>query len=186
MIRPSQMRQRTGLSRAGRPLSGLFGLSRLRMIEIGVALLLTLAAGIFVGLKVWAAESLGIHVTEAWARPSVGQGTTTAAYMTIVNDGVADDVLKSARSPNVKAVEVHQTSMTPDGVMQMRQVKDGLPIPAGGSLALTPGGTHLMLIGLQEPLQAGGEVTLTLEFADAAPIDVAVPAGTGPATADKK
>jgi copper(I)-binding protein len=68
----------------------------------------------------------------------------------------------------------------------MRQVKDGLPIPAGGSLALTPGGTHLMLIGLQEPLQAGGEVMLTLEFADAAPIDVAVPAGTGPATADKK
>ena len=43
-----------------------------------------------------------------------------------------------------------------------------------------------MLIGLQEPLQAGGEVMLTLEFADAAPIDVAVPAGTGPATADQK
>ncbi len=35
----------------------MFGLTRLRIFEIGVALLLTLAALIFVGLTVWAEES---------------------------------------------------------------------------------------------------------------------------------
>ena len=46
-------------------------LTRLRMVEIGVAALLTLAALVFIGLTVWAAEP-GIRVTDAWARPSLG------------------------------------------------------------------------------------------------------------------
>ena len=51
----------------------MFGLSKLRLFEIGVALLLTLAALIFVGLTVWAAETGRISVADAWARPTVGQ-----------------------------------------------------------------------------------------------------------------
>jgi copper(I)-binding protein len=163
----------------------MFRLSRLRVVEIGVALLLTLAALVFVGLAVWAVEQFDIRVMDAWARPTVGQGTSTAAYMTIVNGGTADDVLKGARSPKIKAVELHQTTMTPDGVMQMRQVEEGLPIPAGGSLALAPGGAHLMLIGLDEPIHEGDQVTLTLEFANAAPIEVAVPVAAEAPSLDK-
>ena len=68
----------------------MFRLSRLRVVEIGVALLLTLAALVFVGLAVWAVEQFDIRVMDAWARPTVGQGTSTAAYMTIVNGGTAD------------------------------------------------------------------------------------------------
>jgi len=75
--------------------------------------------------------------------------------------------------------------MTPDGVMQMRQVEEGLPIPAGGSLALAPGGAHLMLIGLDEPIHEGDQVTLTLEFANAAPIEVAVPVAAEAPSLDK-
>ena len=179
MNRPSNLRQRAGFARAARAEPGPFGLNKLRMVEIGIALLLTLAALIFVGLTVWAVEQLGIQVTDAWARPSVGQSTITAAYMTIANDGATDDVLKGVRSPKVKVVEVHQTTATPDGVMQMRKVEDGLPIPAGGSLTLQPGGAHLMLIGVEEPLQAGDQVMLTLEFAKAAPLEIAVPVITG-------
>jgi len=150
-------------------------LSRHRWIEIGVALVLTIAALLFVVWTVWAAESGGISVTDAWVRPPIGEGRTTAAYMTIINNGDADDVLQSARSPKAKAVELHKTTMTADGVMQMRQVKDGLPIAAGDTLKLLPGGIHLMVMGLDDALAAGGEVPLTLEFAKSGPMAVMVP-----------
>ena len=96
----------------------MFGLARLRIIEIGVALLLTLAAILFVGLTVWAAEMAQIDVADAWARPTVGSGRMSAAYMTIANKGATDDRLKSARTPKAKSVELHQTTMTAGGVMQ--------------------------------------------------------------------
>jgi copper(I)-binding protein len=169
------MRHRAEAVRGSRAEFGVFGLSRPRVLEIGIAVVLTLAALIFVALTVWAADRLGLRVADTWARPTAGESRTTAAYMTIANDGEADDVLRAVRSPKVKAIEVHQTTMTPDGVMQMRKVEDGLPIPAGAALELAPGGAHLMLIGLEEPLKAGDQVTLTLEFEKAAPIEVAVP-----------
>ncbi len=146
-----------------------------RWIEIGVALVLTMAALLFVVWAVWAAEAGGIGVTDAWVRPTIGAGRTTAAYMTITNDGNEDDVLQSARSPKAKAVELHKTTMTADGVMQMREVKNGLPIAAGATLELAPGGTHLMVMGLDEALAGGGELPLTLEFAKSGPMEVTVP-----------
>jgi copper(I)-binding protein len=158
-------------------------LSRLRLIEIGVALLLTIAALLFVGLTVWAVEAGRIDVADAWARPTIGQSRTTAAYMTIANRSDRDDVLRSARSPKAKSVELHQTTMTADGVSQTREVKGGLPIPAGGSLVLAPGGTHLMVLGLDDALGAGDKLALTLEFKHAGPVDILVPvSATAPAT----
>jgi copper(I)-binding protein len=162
----------------------MFGLARLRIIEIGVALLLTLAAILFVGVTVWAAEMVQIDVADAWARPTVGSGRMSAAYMTIANKGPTDDRLKSARTPRAKSVELHQTTMTADGVMQMRPVKDGLPVEAGSSLVLQPGGAHFMLLGLEEALEAGQDLVLTLEFAKAGLIDVVVPiSATAPESA---
>ena len=90
----------------------MFGLTKLRIVEIGVALLLTLAALLFVGLTVWAAEIARIEVADAWARPTIGQGKTSAAYMTIANKSDTGDLLKSARTPKAKSVELHQTTMT--------------------------------------------------------------------------
>jgi len=161
----------------------MFGLTRLRIVEIGVALLLTLAALLFVGLTVWAAEMARIEVAGAWARPTVGQGRISAAYMTIANKGDAGDMLKSARTPKAKAVELHQTTMTAEGVTQMRKVEDGLPVEAGASLVLEPGGAHFMLLGLEDALKAGEELILTLEFANAGAVDVVVPvSASAPAT----
>ena len=164
----------------------MFGLAKLRIIEIGVALLLTLAALLFVGFTVWAAEIARIEVAGAWARPTIGQGTTSAAYITIANKGDRGDMLKSARTPKAKAVELHQTTMTADGVMQMRKVEGAVPIEAGASLVLKPGGTHLMLLGLQDALAAGEELILTLEFANAGAVDVVVPvSATAPEAASR-
>jgi periplasmic copper chaperone A len=153
----------------------MFGLTRTRIVEIGVALLLTVAAILFVGLTVWAAEMAQIEVAGAWVRPTIGPSRVSAAYMTIANKGATDDLLKSARTPKAKSVELHQTTTTADGVMQMRSVEDGLPVEAGSSLELRPGGAHFMLIGLEDALEAGQNVILTLEFAKAGLIDVVVP-----------
>ncbi len=153
----------------------MFGLTRPRIFEIGVALLLTVAAIVFVGLTVWAAESGRIDVADAWARPTLGGGRATAAYMTIANKGKHADILKWAHTRKAKSVEMRQLTTTSDGIVQARKVEGGLPIAAGGSIVLGPDGTHLMLVGLEDALEAGEDVILTLEFAHAGAVDVHVP-----------
>lgn len=153
-------------------------MTRLRLIEIGVAVVLTMVALLFVTWA-WAAEPEGISVTEAWARPTVGEGRTTAAYMTIANAGETDDVLKGVTSPSADRVELHETKMTGEGIMQMRPLKDGLLVAASGTAVLKPGGLHVMVMGLESALDEGGELPLTLEFAKAGPMEIMVPVRKG-------
>jgi periplasmic copper chaperone A len=161
----------------------MFGLSKLRLVEIGVAILLTLAALVFVGLTVWAAETGRISVADAWAGPTSGESGSMAAYMTIANQGHEADVLQQVRTNKAKSVEMDQATMTADGVLEMRKVEGGLPIEAGASLVFEPGGTHLTLLGLSDALDAGEQLLLTLEFDRAGPVDVLVPvSAAGPKT----
>jgi periplasmic copper chaperone A len=154
--------------------ASMFGLSKPRIFEIGVAVLLTLAALVLVGWTAWAAEA-ELQISDGWARSTGPKGRMTAAYFTVSNAGTEADTLKAARSPKAKSVEVHETTITADGVMQMRHVHDGLAVPAGGALVLKPGGAHLMIMGLEEALEAGTELPLSLEFARAGLIEVSVP-----------
>ena len=63
--------------------------------------------------------------------------------------------------------------MKMDGnVMRMRELENGLEIPPGTTVSLAPGGFHLMLMGLKEPLKQGSTVPLTLVFDKAGSIDV--------------
>ncbi len=154
-------------------------MTRLRLIEIGVAVVLTMVALLFVAWTAWAAEAHGIGVADAWARPTIGKGRATAAYLTITNEGTTDDLLKAVKSPSAEHVELHETKMTAEGVMQMRPLEEGLPIPAGGTAELKPGGAHVMVMGLEATLAEGGELPLTLEFAEAGSVDVVVPVRKG-------
>lgn len=149
-------------------------LCRRRLVEIGVAMALTMAAVLFVAWAVWAARG-GINITDAWARPAIGKGNVTTAYMTISNGGESDDVLIGVMSPKAEKVELHHTKMGDDGVMRMRPVEGGIPVPAGGKVELAPGGYHLMVMGLNEPLVEDGDLPLTLGFAEAGAIDLVVP-----------
>lgn len=152
-------------------------ITRPRLVEIGVALLLTMAALLFVAYAAWA-EAKGVTVTDAWVRPTVGDLRISAAYMTIANTSGEDDVLKAAKSPRAKRVELHITQMSDDGVMKMRPVEEGLPVPAGGTALLKPGGAHVMIMGLDEALVEGGELPLTLEFEKAGSVELSVPVRT--------
>ena len=102
-----------------------------------------------------------IDVADSWARATLPGKPSSAAYFTIDNNGAADDALIGVASSTGSA-EVHSTSMD-GGIMRMRKL-DRLPIPAGETVKLEPGGTHVMLTDLREPLAAGGQLELNLRF----------------------
>ena len=116
-------------------------------------------------------EAGGIELGDAWARASATQ--TSAAYLSIANKGGEDDVLVEARSPMAERVEIHDMTME-DMVMRMRKL-DSLPVAAGASVELAPGGKHIMLIGLAGSLEEGESLPLTLVFEKAGEIGIEAP-----------
>ena len=99
-----------------------------------------------------------VTVTEAWVRTTVPEQKASGAYMKIRSS--EDAKLVAASSPVAKTVEVHEMMM--DGnVMKMRAI-DALPLPAGQTVELKPGGYHVMLIGLAKPIERDQRVPLTL------------------------
>ena len=72
--------------------------------------------------------------------------------------------------PAARVVELH-THVREGEVMRMRPVTD-IPVPAGQTVELRPGGLHVMLIGLTGPLQQGSRVPLTLRFERAGEVQV--------------
>ena len=83
--------------------------------------------------------------------------------MTIGNAGNTADRLVSATSPVAAEVQIHNTSMD-GGVMRMRQLTDGLEIPANGKVELKPRSLHLMFMQLKAPLEAGASFPVQLQF----------------------
>lgn len=110
-----------------------------------------------------------VRVTGAWSRASAGAAKMGVVYMSITG-GAADDVLTGASSPVAARTELHESTMD-SGMMRMRAVPR-LPIPAGQVVVLRPGGYHMMLVGLHQPLKAGHSFPITLTFAHTPPITV--------------
>ncbi|MFO1038245.1 MAG: copper chaperone PCu(A)C [Geminicoccaceae bacterium] len=147
------------------------------------ALLALVTAGLLAAGIATAAETakLGpIGIDDAWARAAPAGMANSAAYMKLENGGAEADKLVSASSPAADMVGLHATTVDSSGVAQMREV-EGIEVPAGGSVELAPGGLHVMLMGLKQPLAAGGTLPLTLVFehAGSVTLDVPVQAATG-------
>jgi copper(I)-binding protein len=110
-------------------------------------------------------------IDHAWTRATPSGTDVGIGYLTIENKGTVPDRFTGASTPAAAKAELHEMGMD-NGVMKMRPVKDGLPIPPGQSVTLAPGGLHLMLMGLKGPLKEGGKVPLTLQFEKAGKVDV--------------
>jgi periplasmic copper chaperone A len=119
-------------------------------------------------------EHFKITVVQPWARATPAGATTGAVYMTLANKTDTADRLTAASSDVAGKAQVHEMAVV-NGIMEMRELPDGLAIPAGGSVTLKPGGYHVMLIGLKKPLIAGQTLPLTLTFAKAGNISITVP-----------
>jgi copper(I)-binding protein len=118
-----------------------------------------------------AAQTAPIRISNASSREAPVAGGTGVGFLSITNNGTKDDQLLAATTPLAGAVELHEMSMS-GGMMQMRALPDGLSVPAGKTVELASGGTHLMLTDLKRPLVAGEKVPLTLRFRDAGEIAV--------------
>ncbi len=105
-----------------------------------------------------------VQVEEAWVRGTVAQQKATGAFMRLTAQQNAR--LVAAESPVAGVVEIHEMAMD-NNVMKMRAVP-GLDLAAGRPVELKPGGYHVMLMDLKQPVKAGDRVPLTLVFEDAA------------------
>lgn len=114
-----------------------------------------------------------VTIEASWARASIGTSRPAAAYLTIRNEGSEEEVLAGIKSSVSAMAEVHEMTMT-DGIARMGPV-GALEIPAGGEMVLKPGGRHVMLMKLKQPLKEGKKFTLTMIFENVGPVDVSVP-----------
>lgn len=113
------------------------------------------------GVSAWA-QSAAVDVQGAWARATVQGQKATGAFMKLTAKD--NTKLVSAHSPAAGVVEIHEMKM--DGnVMKMRAIPS-LDLPAGKAVELKPGGYHVMLMDLKEPLKKESTVPLTLVVKD--------------------
>jgi copper(I)-binding protein len=97
-------------------------------------------------------------------------------YLTITNTGQTDDRLIAVSSERSSKAQIHEMAM--DGnVMIMRELPEGLEIPAHESVKLAPGGYHLMLMDIAEPLKEGQVSKVTLNFEKSGPVEIEVIVG---------
>lgn len=151
----------------------------MKLIPIPIASLLLLACSV---------AQAQTTVSEPWVRGTVAQQKATGLFAQITS--AKGGRLVSVSSPVAGVVEIHEMSMDGD-IMRMRALPAGLDLPAGKAVALKPGGYHVMLMDLKQPLKAGDQVpvTLVIEGADKkretleikAPVRaMAAPAGKAP------
>jgi periplasmic copper chaperone A len=110
-------------------------------------------------------------ITQAWSRATPGGAKIAGAYLTIENRGSTADRLIGGSGNVAARVEVHEMAMK-NGVMTMRSLDKGLAIEPGKTVKLAPGGYHLMLFDLKNPLKQGDKVPLTLEFEKAGNVNL--------------
>ena len=118
-----------------------------------------------------------IVVEDPWVRTTDGatDTTMTAGFMSLVNPGDANVSLVGASTSVAKMCQVHEMVKVADGKAVMQEVKGGVAIPAGSHLHLTPGGYHVMIMGLKQKLPVGSEVTLELTFSNGTSKTVVAP-----------
>lgn len=112
----------------------------------------------------WAADADQVTVVNPYVRLVPPSAPTTAAFFVLKNAGDKDVKLVKAENGASKVTELH-THVNDNGVMKMRQVP-AVEVKAKGETALQPGGLHVMLIDLKQPLKDGDNVPLTLTFGD--------------------
>lgn len=151
-----------------------------------MAWLLVVALIGFTGGPAAAAEGSAVVFDDVWAR-AASEGHMSAVYMKVTNAGTADVAIVAAETGVADRTEVHETKTEitfEDGkvsqVMRMEEI-DRLDVVAGATVALEPGGLHIMLIDLTRDIEEGDRFTLHVQLADGTriPLDVTVTVGSG-------
>jgi hypothetical protein len=117
-----------------------------------------------------------LEISGGFARATLPNAPVAGGFLSIVNTGAVDDRLVSATTTVSGVTQIHEMKMEGD-VMKMAELPDGLPIPAGETVTLQPGGFHLMFMELKEPLVEGTRVPVTLTFEKAGTVEIMLDVG---------
>ncbi len=123
-----------------------------------------------------------IELSGAFTRATLPNAPVAGGFVSISNTGSADDTLIAATSPFAGDVQLHEMKMEGD-VMKMQELPAGIPVPAGQTVMLKPGGLHLMFMQLKQPLVEGTQVPVTLTFEKAGTVELLLDVGGAAAKA---
>jgi copper(I)-binding protein len=136
-------------------------------MKLGLALLLAMGTALAHDYQVGE-----LKIAHPWTRATAPAAKMGGVFLSVNNLSAEGDTLLKAESTVAEQTELHQMEMV-DGVMKMRQVNN-MAVPAKGELKLAPGGLHIMLINLKQPLKEGEKIPLKLTFAKAGVVEVKV------------
>jgi len=114
-------------------------------------------------------------ITQPWSRELPAELPGGSAYFTVVNQGSQADRLVRVSSPRAQKAELH--SQAASGGMMSMQETHAMEIPANTEVTFQPGANHVMLTGMEQPLKAGEQFAMTLEFEKAGQVEVLVDVG---------
>ena len=112
-----------------------------------------------------------LTITDGWVKAT--EEGMTGAFGTLKNTGDEDVVITGGSSPVAGLVEAHVMAKGDDGAMVMTKAEDGHTVPAGGEMVLEPGGPHIMLMKLKEPVVAGEDYVVTVTTKDGQDVELA-------------
>lgn len=134
------------------------------MIKLRIAALLVVIMPLVAAAAAkQAGQATPLVIENAWVRALPPAQPSTAGYLTLVNNGDKTIVIVSASADVAEQVEIH-TTRSADGLTRMQQLL-GLDLAPGERLDLAPGGTHLMLLGLEKMPVPSDRVQLCLQLA---------------------
>ena len=107
-------------------------------------------------------QAHAVEITDAWMRALPPGQPTAAAYLTLNNPGDTPVRVVAVSAEFAERAEIHESRQV-DGMWRMRRL-EALEVPAGGQVALEPGGAHLMLFGLRQAVRPGDNLNATLEL----------------------
>ena len=114
-----------------------------------------------------------VQVSDSWAKPTLIGRDVGVAYITLENTSDKALALVSAETAVAERAEIHTHIHNENGTMQMRELEK-LELKPNDKQVFEPGGLHLMLFGLKQPLKADQKFTVTLTFDDASTEQVEV------------
>ena len=165
----------TPFHRATRAVANTYPVSRFRSLEerigiIGFALMLLFA--LVHPLLAHEYKAGNIEIDHPWSRATPEGAKVAAGYLVLKNSGSEPDRLLAATVEIAGKAEFHEMGVDDQGVMTMRPLAGGIEIPAGGEVALKPGGLHLMFLDITRGAKEGERLKGSLTFEKAGTVDV--------------
>ncbi|HMF26104.1 MAG TPA: copper chaperone PCu(A)C [Pseudolabrys sp.] len=138
-----------------------------------IALIVIFISAICVGKPAQAEDFVvgSLRISTPWVRATPSGAGVGGGYMTITNTGGSSDRLVGGSSDISARFEIHQMSMD-NGVMKMRPVENGVEIKPGQTVEFSPGGFHVMFVGLKKPFEQGQRIAALLQFEKAGRVAV--------------